>query len=139
MSDAVALDLFIQDFVTTNTVLNHHYDWPELVNRRFLEDGLLKIFRFESNGVHYATGRHLALPDSDWFRIELTHSIPSVDEHRFDYLRMMQVNTHMGLIVEKKEGAVLVKLTTRHRGLVNVVFVIRDGLTITDPFLAAVA
>jgi hypothetical protein len=138
MSDAVALDLFIQDFVTTNKVLNHHYDWPELVNRRFLEDELLKVFQFESSGTtHYAIGRHLALPDADWFRIELTRSIPQVEEHRFDYLRMMQTTTHMGLVVEKEEGIVLVKLTTRHRGLVNVVFVIRDGLAVVNPFLVS--
>ena len=138
MSDAVALDLFIQDFVTTNKVLNHHYDWPELVNRRFLEDELLKVFQFESSGTtHYAIGRHLALPDADWFRIELTRSIPHVEEHRFDYLRMMQTTTHMGLVVEKEEGVVLVKLTTRHRGLVNVVFVIRDGLAVVNPFLVS--
>jgi hypothetical protein len=138
MSDAVALDLFIQDFVTTNKVLNHHYDWPELVNRRFLEDELLKVFQFESSGtMHYAIGRHLAHPDADWFRIELTRSIPQVEEHRFDYLRMMQTTTHMGLVVEKEEGVVLVKLTTRHRGLVNVVFVIRDGLAVVNPFLVS--
>jgi len=137
MSDAVAIDLFIQDFVTTNKVLNHHFEWSDLVNRRFLEDGLLKVISFESNGItHYALGRHLALPDSDWLRIELTRPIPHVEEHRFDYLRMMQATTHMGLIVEKGEGVVLVKLTTRHRGLVNIVFVIRDGLAVVNPFLA---
>lgn len=137
MSDAVALDLFIQDFVTTNKVLNSHYDWPALVNRRLLEDGLMKVFEFQSGGsTQFAVGRHLALPDSDWFRIELTRTIPTVEEHRFDCLRMMQAQTHTGLVVETPNPTtVLVKLTTRHRGLVNVVFVLRDGLPLTDPFL----
>jgi hypothetical protein len=137
MSDALTLDLFIQDFVTTNKILNSHYDWSALVNRRFLEDGLTKVFRFESGGgSHCAIGRHLALPDADWFRIELTRAIPQVDEHRFDCLRMTQAGTHTGLVVEALgPDTVLVKLTTRHRGLVNVVFVIRDGMSLGDPFL----
>ena len=133
--DIVALDLFIQDFVITNKVLNHHYDWAELVNRRFVEDGLTKVMSFQSGEqTHYAVGKHLALPDGDWFRIELTRAIPDA-EHRFDCLRMMQATTHTGLDVEKAGDVVLVKLTTRHRGLVNVVFVIRDGLALQIPFL----
>ena len=137
MSDAVALDLFIQDFVTTNKILNQHISWDSLVNRRFLEDGLMKVFSFQSGGTaHYAIGTHLALPDSDWFRIELTRAIPAVDEHRFDCLRMMQAATHTGLSVDKSGDTVLMKLTTRHRGLVNIVFVIRDSLPVMDPFLA---
>ena len=137
MSDAVALDLFIQDFVTSNRILNEHYDWPALVNRRFLEDGLPKVFSFQSAGAtHYAVGRQLALPDSDWFRIELTRAIPQIEEHRFDCLRMMQAGTHTGLVIEKVgTDTILVRLTTRHRGLVNMVFVIRDGLPLTNPFL----
>ena len=137
MSDAVALDLFIQDFVITNKVLNQHVSWDSLVNRRFLEDGLMKVFSFQSGGAaHYAIGTHLALPDSDWFRIELTRAIPAIEEHRFDCLRMMQAATHTGLSVDKSSDTVLVKLTTRHRGLVNIVFVIRDSLPVMDPFLA---
>ena len=137
MSDAVALDLFIQDFVTTNKVMDHHYPWASLVNRRFLEDGLTKVFCFESGGVtHYAIGKHLALPDTDWFRVELTRAIPQVEEHRFDCLRMMQADTHTGLQVDSATAnTVLVRLTTRHRGLVNVLFVIRDGLAIMNPYL----
>lgn len=136
MSDAVTLDLFIQDFVTTNKVMNTHYDWHTIVNRRFLEDGLTKVFNFQSADKQcYAIGRQLALPDADWFRIELTHTIPPVDEHRFDCLRMMQSSTHTGLTSEKIGDAIVVKLTTRHRGLVNIVFVIRDTLEIVNPFL----
>jgi hypothetical protein len=136
MSDAIALDLFIQDFVSTNKLLNQHHSWVSIVNRRFLDDGLTKVFHFQSGGEeHFAVGRHLALPDSDWFRIELVRAIPVVDEHRFDCLRLMQENTHMDTIVEKSEDAILVKLTTRHRGLVNVVFVIRPTGALRNPFL----
>jgi hypothetical protein len=137
MSDAVALDLFIQDFVTTNKVMNSHESWKSIVNRRFHDDCLLKVFEFQSGGsVHYAVGRHVALPDSDWFRIELTRAIPAVEEHRFDCLRMMHAGTHTGLIVEKVNATtVLVKLTTKNPGLVNVVFVIRDCLAVENPFL----
>jgi hypothetical protein len=138
MSDAVALDLFIQDFVATNKLLNQHYSWPELVNRRFQEDGLLKVFQFQSGGAeHFAVGRCLALPDADWFRIELTRSVPPA-EHRFDCLRMMQLNTHTGLTVETVGDVILVKLTTRHRGLINVVFMIHpcdSPDSLPDPFL----
>ena len=137
MSDAVALDLFIQDFVTTNKIMNLHESWPSLVNRRFHDDCLLKVFGFQSGGsTHYAIGRHVALPDSDWFRIELTRTIPVVEEHRFDCLRMMHAQTHTGLAIESPNPTtVLVKLTTRNPGLVNVVFVIRDGLAVENPFL----
>jgi hypothetical protein len=137
MSDAVALDLFIQDFVTTNKVMDLHQSWSSLVNRRFMDDGLTKVFEFQSSeSKQFAIGRHLALPDSDWLRIELTRTIPTVEEHRFDCLRMMQSQTHTGLTVETPNPTtVLVKLTTRHRGLMNVVFVLRDGLSLVDPFL----
>jgi hypothetical protein len=135
MSDAVALDLFIQDFVSTNKLLNQHYSWPELVNRRLQEDGLLQVFQFQSDGTeHFAVGRCLALPDADWFRIELTKSFPAV-EHRFDCLRMMQMNTHTGLTTEIVGDVILVKLTTRHRGLMNVVFMIHSSDSLPDPFL----
>ena len=137
MADPVALDLFIQDFVTTNKLLDSHYPWTSLVNRRFVDDGLTKVLVFQSGGAaHYAVARPLALPDADWLRIELTRAIPAVDEHRFDCLRMMQASTHVGLDIEKiGSEIVVVKMTTRHRGLVNVAFVIRDGLALANPFL----
>lgn len=138
MSDPVALDLYIQDFVTTHKLLNSHYPWTSLVNRRFLEDGLLKVFQFQSGGVtHFAVGQHLALPDADWLRIEMTRPIPTVEEHRFDCLRMMQASTHMGLDIESVgDATVIVKMTTRHRGLINVCFVIHDGIPLKHPILA---
>jgi hypothetical protein len=136
MSDAVALDLFIQDFVSTNKLRNQHNPWLSIVNRSFLDDGLTKVFQFQSGGEeHFAVGRHLALPDSDWFRIELVRPIPVVDEHRFDCLRLMHANTHTETVVEKVDDAILVKLTTRHRGLVNIAFVIRPTGALRNPFL----
>ena len=48
----------------------------------------------------------------------------------------MHAGTHTGLFVEKVNATtVLVKLTTKNPGLVNVVFVIRDGLAVENPFL----
>ena len=134
----VELDLFIQDFVTTNKLMNQHCSWATLSGRRFHEDGLKKVFAFESGGKpHFAVGQHLALPDGDWFRIELTHSIPD-GEHRFECLRMMRADTHVGLEVEGvTKDLLLVKLTTRHLGLLNIVFVIRDGLPIVVPVLTS--
>ena len=137
MSDAVVLDLLIQDFIRTNKISGTHYDWASLVNRRFLDDGLMKVFSFQSNGPCTAIGRHMVLPEADWFRIDLTHCIPDVEEHRFDCLRMMQAATHTGLDVEKIDrSTVLIKLTTKHRGLVNVAFLIRDNIPLDNPFLA---
>jgi hypothetical protein len=133
----VELDLFIQDFVTTNKLMNQHCSWATISSRRFHEDGIKKVFSFESGEKpHFAVGQHLALPDGDWFRIELTHSIPD-GEHRFDCLRMMRADTHIGLEVETGKDMLLVKLITRHRGLLNIVFVIRDGLSIENPFLTS--
>lgn len=136
MSDAVALDLFIQDFVTTNKLLGQHYPWESLVNRRYVEDGrATKVFQFESGGAsHLAIGQFRALPDADWLRIELVRPIPTTEEHRFDILKMRSGASHFGLQVDvATPGTVIVKLQTRHRGLVNMVFVIRDGTATVSP------
>lgn len=136
----VALDLFIQDFVLTNRIMNTHCDWATLVSRRFQESGpATKVYRFAtSDGTQYhARSQILALPDSDWLRIEMDRPATSLEaeEHRFDCLRMMQQNTHASFTVETDGATVLVKLTTRHRGLLNVVFVMRSP-AIANPFLA---
>lgn len=140
---SVALDLFVQDFVMTNKCMNQHLSWNSLVNRQFLEDGLKKILSFSHSTsppdtLLYAVATHIALPDTDWLRFELTyptrfHHLST--DHRFDYLRMMSATTHTGMTVTTASGAVIVKLTTRHRGLVNIVFVIRDSGAIVNPFL----
>ena len=141
MSDAVALDLFIQDFVTTNKLLNTHYSWPALVSRRYQEPGP-RIFQFRSGGQdHYAVGTTVTLPDADWFRIELTREIPDAD-HRFDCLRMTFHDTHKEMEVERvgpASGPVLVKVVTRNRGLINIVFVIHPPPALAHPLLAASA
>lgn len=139
MSDAIALDLFLQDFIQTNTLLNQHYTWPALCNRRFGEDGVTKVFRFQSGGTeHLAIARPLHLPDAAWYRIELVREIPRVDEHRFDCMRMLFPTTHAAMTTELVDtDTVLVKLTTRHLGLMNIVFVIRAPpvMPLTNPFL----
>ena len=138
MADALTIDLFIQDFVNTNKLLNQRVSWDTLVNRRFAESGAIRVLSFESEGVtHHAIARFVVLPESDWLRIELTHMIPSIDDggHRFDCLRMLSARTHTDLQTEKDGNALIVRLTTKHRGLVNIVFVVRDGLALTNPFL----
>ncbi len=142
------LDLFIQDFVTTNRLLGQHWTWDALSSRRLLEAGpATKVFEFTSGGIkQIAIGRWLALPDGDWFRIELTHPLgdlpADLTAHRFDCLRMMYPRTHSDFTVEgdttglETPPVFFVKLTTRHRGLLNLVFVVRDGApAITNPFL----
>jgi hypothetical protein len=140
MSDTVLLDLFIQDFITTNRIANTHISWPDLVNRRFVDDKITKVFSFKSNGAEcFAVAQQIVLPDTDWLRIELNPPrIPSVD-HRFDCLRMTHSTTHTGFSVsvdESEKSTILVKLTTRHYGLINIVFVIRTSPEPqTNPFL----
>jgi hypothetical protein len=137
MADSLVLDLFIQDFLQTNSLLNSHVSWTYLVNRQFVDDGLTKVLSFQSGGATcYAVARPIVLPDRDWLRIDLTRAIPTVEEHRFDCLRMTQVDTHVGLEIEKVgNDSIIVKMTTRHRGLVNIAFVIRDGLPLEHPML----
>jgi hypothetical protein len=133
---STTLDLFIQDFVTTNKLLNQRVSWSSLASRRFAEESAIKVFEFVSDNLpQRAIGRHLILPECDWFRIELTHSIPEVDEHRFDCLRMTHTDTHTSLTVEKEDGAILIFLRTKNRGLINLVFVIRDTPSLKNPFL----
>jgi len=135
MSDAVALDLFIQDFVRTNRLLNQHLDWPTLVNRLTIEGtAAVRVFEFNSGGhTHLAMATYMILPDRDTIRIELTRSIPAVDEHRFDYLRMLSTNTHLNLESRMVGSTMIVSLRTRHRGLLNVDFVVRGGDTVVAP------
>lgn len=131
MSSTV-LDLFIQDFVLSHRILNQHASWTAMVSRRFVESGAQrKVFQFRSGDAdHFATGTLLDLPDGDCFRIELTHAAArSADEHRLDCLRMMSADTHNGMEISRPDDAtVVVRLTTRNRGLINVAFVVRDCL-----------
>jgi hypothetical protein len=141
MTDPIALDLFIQDFVTTNKLLNVHYPWDSLVARRYVEDGRCRIFSFRSGGrEYYAIGQLIVLPDGEWFRVEINRAeIPALpaEDLRFDCLRMMHQNTHytMEVVRETVSDPVLVKLMTRNRGLINIVFVIREGEIDKNPFL----
>lgn len=142
---STVLDLFIQDFVSTNKLLGQHWGWDALSSRRLMETGpTIKVFEFTSSGTtHTAIGQWLALPDGDWFRIELTHPQVSItaDEHRFDCLRLVHQHTHAGLtveVVDVESGApsTIIRLSTRHRGLMNLVFVVRAGAAVAvNPFL----
>jgi hypothetical protein len=138
------LDLFIQDFVTTNKLLGQHWTWDALSSRRLMEAGpATKVFEFTSAGVqHLAVGRWLALPDGDWFRIELGHTSVAAAaaegaEHRFDCLRLMHQHTHSALAVETDTAApaVIVRIATRHRGLINLVFVVHVSEPVVNPVL----
>jgi hypothetical protein len=139
------IDLFLQDFVTSHRILNQRCTWTALTSRRFLESGAgRKVFQFQSGDAnHYAIGTLLDLPDGDCYRFELVHSAArglAPEEHRFDCLRMMSAETHNGLTVsrpEGQEGTLVIQLTTRNRGLMNVAFVVREGLTLAAPILVA--
>lgn len=134
------LDLFIQDFVLSHRILNQRASWSALVSRRFVESGAQrKVFQFRSGDAdHYAVGTLIDLPDGDCFRIELTHGgARAAEEHRLDCLRMMSTDTHNGMEVTRPdEGTVVIRLTTRNRGLINVTFVIRDCLSLSAAILA---
>ena len=137
-TDAMAIDLFIQDFITTNKILSQHVGWETLVNRRFAEDGIPKIFEFTCGGEQqFAHAQLLHFPESDYLRVELTHKIPANTEHRFPCLQMTQARTHGGVSVSVERGALIVRMETRHRGLINVVFVVHEpGLEeVRCPFL----
>lgn len=135
----VAIDLFIQDFVLTNKILNQHLDWPTLVSRRFQEAGpAVKVLSFKSGEQeHLAVAQIIGLPDGDCLRIEMTRPPASVgaEEHRMDCLRMMHQATHGTLDVNTLEDKVIVRLSTRHRGLINVAFVLYDAPLTTNPYL----
>lgn len=137
---STTLDLFIQDFVLSHRILNQRASWAALVSRRFVESNAQrKVFQFRSGDAdHFAVGTLLDLPDGDCFRIELTHATArSTDEHRLDCLRMMSTDTHNGVELTRPDDAtVVVRLTTRNRGLINVVFVVRDCLPLTAAVLA---
>ena len=132
---STVLDLFIQDFVTTNRLLNQTVPWGTLVSRRFAESGAgVKVASFQSNGgEHFAVLQHLELPTGDWLRVELTHAAArDTGEHRFDCLRMTHAATHTGLEFQRAgEDTVIITLVTRNRGLIPVMFVVRDGLALT--------
>jgi hypothetical protein len=133
---SIVLDLFLQDFVNTNKLLGTTYSWNMLVSRRYI-DGIPRVFSFTSESqTHHAVGQQMVLPDTDWFRIEVWHPIPKDVEHRFDCLQMMSTATHTEIKVETQPGAVLITLTTRNRGLMNIVFVIRDGPPPSSVFCA---
>jgi hypothetical protein len=54
-----------------------------------------------------------------------------------DCLRMMHQSTHASLSVEPAGEKIIVRLNTRHRGLLNIAFVLHESPLVTNPLLAA--
>lgn len=113
-------DLLIQDFVSTNKLVNQNVPWTELASRR-LENGRRKVFQYGAGKT--AGGEHVDMPDGEWFIVTLTAEIEpiDIDTLRFDCLKMMYANTHYDMEVVK-DGALMIRLKTRNRGLMNVMF-----------------
>lgn len=137
------LDLFIQDFLTTNRILNAHVPWSTLVSRRFVETGAQrKVFSFQSGGAtHFAVATLLDLPVSDCFRIELMPPTPvAADEQRLDCLRMTYTSTHTSHeLTRSTDGHIIIRVETRNRGLIPIIFVVRVGQTRLElPILSGV-
>jgi hypothetical protein len=112
------IDLLIQDFVTTNKLVNQNVSWDTLVSRRF-ENGRRRMFTYSGTAV--ATAEHLDDADGEWLQITLTTEKIEDGELRFDCLKLMHANTHYAMSVEKDKD-LLIKLLTRNKGLMNVVF-----------------
>jgi hypothetical protein len=130
--DPLAYDLYIQDFVTSNILLHRHVPWETLVSRLFVEDGKRKVFQFQrGESVEYAVAELIVLPDAEWLRITLPGlpvSDMPVETLRFDCLRMTYQNTHSTMNIVRTDDTILVRIMTKHRGLINVVFVIRNNV-----------
>jgi len=137
--DPLAYDLYIQDFVKTNKLLNQTIPWETVVSRRFVEDGKRKIFQFQlGEATEHAVGELIVLPDAEWFCITMK-GLPitelPVESLRFDCLRMTSQNTHYTMETSRDGDTLFLRLTTKHRGLINVVFVIKNNAPATHPFL----
>lgn len=121
----MAFDLLIQDFVSTNKLVNQNIPWDTLVARRF-ENGRRKVFQY--GGAKVAEAEHMDMVDGEWLIVKLSRPAESDMESldvaalRFDCLKMMHAVTHYEMSVEKEDGAVQVRLRTRNRGLMNVMF-----------------
>ncbi len=70
-----------------------------------------------------AGGEHVDMSDGEWLIITLRAEIEpiDIDTLRFDCLKMMYANTHYEMEVVK-EDALMIRLRTRNRGLINVMF-----------------
>ena len=121
-----AIDLLIQDFVSTNKLVNQCVGWEMMVARRF-EDGRRKIFQY---GQRLAVGEHVSMTDGEWFCISLVRpsELPEVEQLRFDCLKMMYAQTHYQMSVEAEGSVIIVKLLTKNRGLMNVMFRFVDSV-----------
>jgi hypothetical protein len=137
MTDLSEIDLFLQDFLSTNRLQGENYNWGRLVHRQYAEEPYTKVFSFTSgDSLHYAVGTYKKLPDMDWFCISFSKEVLPISEYRLDCLRMVSQNTHTEIRTEKVEPDILlIKLTTKHRGLVNIVFLLHPPHKIQSPFM----
>lgn len=129
MSDAIALDLLIQDFIKSNRLCGSSQSWETIVSRRVAESTpTLRVFGFNSGGVaRLAVATYMALPDKDCIRLEFTHHIPPTADHRFEYLNMTSAKTHTQITHTANADTVHISLITRHRGYIDVEIIIRNG------------
>jgi len=139
---SVFLDLHIQDFVNSYSIMNNRYaGWSSLISRSSIIRNTA-IARYSSSQTTQLARLSVAtLPDAEWLIVELW--IPQEQgqgtEHRFDCLRMLSTNTHASLDVETTaEGKVILQLRTRHPGLINVCFILTNSAAPTlNPWLLA--
>lgn len=138
---AVFVDLLLQDFLTTNLVNRQHYPWQALSNRCFVEGSTKKIISYETAGrTLFAVAEHVEIPSGDILRIILTvPKLPGdVTSFRYDCLRMMSAQTHTSIVDDcSSPGTIIVIVGTKHKGHIDVVFIIKESSDVVNPLLLA--
>jgi hypothetical protein len=134
-----AVDLLIQDFILTNRLNRHNFPWQELSNRCFIEGAARKVLSYKSGErTLYAIAEHMEMPMGDILRITLT--VPKLpvesDPFRYDCLRMMSQQTHTSIVDDvTNTGIIMVTVSTKHKGHIDVVFVIKESTAALNPLL----
>jgi hypothetical protein len=133
------VDLLIQDFITTNRSNRQHYLWHQLSNRCFIEGAPRKVLSYKSGErTLYALAEHMDMPMGDILRITLTVPKLPVESSpfRFDCLRMMAQQTHTSIVDDvTNAGLIIVTVSTKHKGHIDVVFVIKESTGDVNPLL----
>lgn len=125
------VDLLIQDFLTSNLVNKQHYTWQDLSNRCFVEGSTKRILSYKSGGnLLFAVAEHVEMPMGDILRIVL--SIPKLPVEstafRYDCLRMISKLTHTSIVDDiSTAGTIIVTVSTKHKGHIDVVFIIKES------------
>lgn len=133
------VDLLIQDFISTNRSNRQHYFWHQLSNRCFIEGAARKVLSYKSGEkTLYAIAEHLEMPMGDILRITLT--VPKLPTEsspfRYDCLRMMSQQTHTSIVDDiTNAGLIIVTVSTKHKGHIDVVFVIKESMDVVNPLL----